>query len=187
MIVLSDEVAFAAAQGDPAAMRTVYDTLAPAVLGYFRTSGSSDPEGLSQEVFLTVFARLGGLTGGAAGLRSLTFTVAHARLVDELRARSRRPLMEPLEASDEHRTTESAESSAIRNQSALEALRLLTRLGDAQRDVLALRLVACLSLQETAAVTGRSVGAVKQLQRRALIALRSVAQQEGVTPAGDRR
>lgn len=45
---------------------------------------------------------------------------------------------------------------------------LLDQLTDDQREVLALRVVADLSLKETARVTGRDVGAVKALQRRAI-------------------
>jgi RNA polymerase sigma-70 factor (ECF subfamily) len=58
------------------------------------------------------------------------------------------------------------------------ALALLHRLGDDQRQALTLRVVAELSLDETAEVMGRSIGAVKQLQRRALEALRAIVTAE---------
>jgi RNA polymerase sigma-70 factor (ECF subfamily) len=48
--------------------------------------------------------------------------------------------------------------------------------------VVALRTVAGLSLEETADVLGRSVGAIKQLQRRGLLGLRALAEERGVTP-----
>jgi RNA polymerase sigma-70 factor (ECF subfamily) len=50
---------------------------------------------------------------------------------------------------------------------------LLERLPADYREVLSLRVIADLDLEQTAAVMERSVGSVKQLQRRALIALRA--------------
>jgi RNA polymerase sigma-70 factor (ECF subfamily) len=49
---------------------------------------------------------------------------------------------------------------------------LLSVLPDEQREVLTLRLVAGLTVEQSAEVMGKSSGAVKQLQRRALIRLR---------------
>lgn len=57
----------------------------------------------------------------------------------------------------------------------MRAQQLLSILPPDQQAVLALRIVAELSLEETAQVIGRSVGAVKQLQRRALLALKTAA------------
>jgi RNA polymerase sigma-70 factor (ECF subfamily) len=49
---------------------------------------------------------------------------------------------------------------------------MLADLVPAQRQVLLLRLVADLSIEQTAAVLGRSTGAVKALQHRAIEAAR---------------
>ena len=57
----------------------------------------------------------------------------------------------------------------------MRAQQMLSILPPDQQAVLALRIVAELSLEETAQVIGRSVGAVKQLQRRALLALKTAA------------
>ena len=58
---------------------------------------------------------------------------------------------------------------------------LLDQLPADQRDVLLMRVVADLSVEQTAAAIGRSAGAVKQLQRRGLIALRERVQELGHT------
>jgi RNA polymerase sigma factor (sigma-70 family) len=59
---------------------------------------------------------------------------------------------------------------------------LLDELGDDQRAVVMLRVVADLSLEQTAEVLGRSVGAVKQLQRRGLLRLRALMEgKEGMS------
>jgi RNA polymerase sigma-70 factor (ECF subfamily) len=51
----------------------------------------------------------------------------------------------------------------------------------AQRDVLVLRVLVGLSVAETAQVVGRSPGAVRVLQRRAVLALRKEISKQGVT------
>nr|WP_238338259.1 RNA polymerase sigma factor [Pedococcus badiiscoriae] len=163
-------------------MRSVYDALAPRVAGYLRAHGSADPEALTHDVFLTLYQRMPELTGGAAGLRTFTFSLAHARLVDELRARQRQPVSVPYVPEDDHRASDSAEAVAVRAIGSEQAVALLESLNEGQREVVLLRVVAGLSLEETAATTGRSVGAVKQLQRRGLLALRTTARAHGVTP-----
>jgi DNA-directed RNA polymerase specialized sigma24 family protein len=83
-------VLVAAQCGEPWALRAVYDELAPRVRGYLTARGAAEPEDLTTEVFLAVFPRLPQVTGGPAGLRALVFSVAHARLLDDLRRRARR-------------------------------------------------------------------------------------------------
>lgn len=166
--------ALAAAQlGQPWALRVVYDSLAPQVHGYLRARGAAEPDELTSDVFLTVFAKLPVLTGGISGLRTFTFSVAHARLVDALRKQSRRPADVPYEPFRDSRLSPSAEEAAEQAASAHRAAQLLARLPDDQRTVLTLRLIGELSLEEVAEAIGRSQGAVKQLQRRALLALKS--------------
>jgi RNA polymerase sigma-70 factor (ECF subfamily) len=50
---------------------------------------------------------------------------------------------------------------------------------EGQREVLMLRFLMSLSLAETAAVVGRTEGAVKQLQLRGLASLKSVLGRDG--------
>ena len=100
-----EDTLVAARAGRPWALRAVYEELAPRVHGDLRASGASEPEDLTSEVFLTVFSRLATLTGGAAGLRTLAFSVAHARLVDDLRRRSRRGETVSYETCHDGRTT----------------------------------------------------------------------------------
>ncbi|HEU4894314.1 MAG TPA: sigma factor-like helix-turn-helix DNA-binding protein, partial [Acidimicrobiia bacterium] len=54
-------------------------------------------------------------------------------------------------------------------------------LTDEQQQVLSLRVVADLSLEETARVMGKRVGAVKALQRRALATVRGRLSEDGVS------
>jgi RNA polymerase sigma factor (sigma-70 family) len=180
---LSEQDVAAAVSGEPAALRLVYEALAPGLAGYLRSRGSEDPEGLTQDVFVALLPQLGKLRGGSRGLRTLAFSIAHARLVDELRARSKRRGGPPYDAGADPRVSPSAEDHALERIQDAAIVELIAGLSEDQRAVVALRVVGQLTLEETAEVMGRSVGAVKQLQRRGLLTLRErVQSREDVTP-----
>ncbi|MBC7677568.1 MAG: RNA polymerase sigma factor [Pseudorhodobacter sp.] len=168
-----DEVLSAACLGEAWALRVVYDELAPRVLGYLRGRGAAEPEDLTSEVFLAVLPRLATVTGGAAGLRTLLFSVAHARLVDDLRRRARRGPAVALDDTTVLPTAPSAETVAFGQAGTDRVRQVLAGLPGDQRDVLLLRLVGDLTVDEVATAIGRSAGAVKQLQRRGLLELRA--------------
>lgn len=148
-------------------MRTaaeVYRSLAPAVLGYLRAERAPDPEDLLGEVFLQVARDLRRFDGDAAALRRWVFKIAHHRVIDARRRGARRPAVASSEVPDR---AAPAVDTAI-DPALVEALGRLT---PEQREVVVLRFVADLPLEAVADVTGRSVGAVKAMQHRALDAL----------------
>lgn len=169
--VLTDDVLRAGAR-DPELFSLVYRTYASQVLGYLTARGVEDPEAVMQEVFLAVLPRLESVSGGLAGLRTFIFSVAHARMVDDHRRQSRTPVQLPFDADLDQRAESSAEAEALERVSPREVLDLLQGLLDEQREVLTLRLIGGLTVDQVAAVMGKSSGAVKQLQRRALTTLR---------------
>ncbi|MFC5503466.1 RNA polymerase sigma factor [Lysinimonas soli] len=156
----------------------VYRELSPRVLGYLRVHGVDDPESVTQDVFLALYPRLPAVTGGEDGVRTLTFSIAHARIVDFHRAAARRPGLVVLDPETDPRRVPSAEDVHTALAEGRSTLALLERLGDDQREAVSLRIIAELSLAEAAEVMGRSVGAVKQLQRRGLEALRDLVTKE---------
>jgi RNA polymerase sigma factor (sigma-70 family) len=179
---LTDDVWHARAR-EPELFSIVYRSYAAQVLGYLAARGVEDPEAVMQEVFLAVLPRLETVTGGVAGLRTFLFSVAHARMVDDHRRRSRAPLELPFEPDLDGREESSAEHEVMGRISPQEVQALLGVLPDEQREVLTLRLIAGLTIEQAAEVMGKSSGAVKQLQRRALIRLREQsAVKEYVSP-----
>ncbi|WP_461172843.1 sigma-70 family RNA polymerase sigma factor [Arthrobacter sp. Z1-9] len=152
---------------DPAAVFGVaYRSFAGPVLGYLKARGVDDPEAVTQDVFLAFFPQIGGLTGGLQGAKSLIFYIAHARMVDHYRRLERRPQLTPYDPLQDSRSTPSAEHCAVELNCAAAAL--LDGLSDEHQEVLALRVVADLSIEQVAGIMGKSEGAIKQLQRRAL-------------------
>lgn len=162
----------AAQAGAPWAARELWTTFAPAVAAFARARGSLEPDDLTSEVFLAVFDRLDRFEGDLAQFRSFVFTVAHHRLVDELRSRARRPVPDELTVQSDPRLQPSAEADALNRIADQQVRALLEGLVPDQRDVLVLRIVADLTVDEIAKILGKRPGAVKALQRRGLEALR---------------
>src|SRR3954454_3611370 len=84
------DLVVAAREGQAWALTEIWQRHAPAVSGYLRGRGASEPDDMTSEVFLAVFERLGGFHGDDTPLRSCLSSVAHHKLVDALRRRSRR-------------------------------------------------------------------------------------------------
>ena len=179
---LFGEMLDAAKVGDDSAWESLYRGLAGSVTGYLASRGAKDPEDLAGEVFLQVARDIHRFEGNESSLRSWVFVIAHRRLIDARRAENRRPaLASSVEVSSDDILGGDVEAEAI-DQLALTRLHeILDSLTENQRDVLALRVVADLSLEETAKVMGKRVGAIKAVQRRALLALRDQIEQGRVT------
>jgi RNA polymerase sigma-70 factor (ECF subfamily) len=169
----------AARTGADWAWKVLYESLAPTLLGYLRTRGAPDPEGVAGEVFCQLVRDIDRFSGDEQGFRSWVFVMAHHRLLDDLRRRSRRPeapaspdtfgdLAEPRDV----------ENTVVDRRRAEELLALIDNLTPAQRDVLLLRIYGEMTIEEVAKAIGRRPGAVKALQRRGLEAVRRQLEEE---------
>lgn len=164
-----EPILHAAQAGAGWARTRLYQWLAPAVHGYLRAQGLSDAADLTSDVFVAVLSGLGTFQGDERQFRSWVFTIAYRRAVDTWRAR--RPEAAPPSASAEP-LAPSAEDEALGRLGSARVQALLGTLTPEQRQVLALRVVADLSLEQVADLVGKPVGAVKALQHRALATLR---------------
>ncbi|MCA1657533.1 MAG: sigma-70 family RNA polymerase sigma factor [Actinobacteria bacterium] len=164
------------------AFERLYRGFAPLVAGYLRLQGSPEPDDLTNEVFLSAFGAIGTFRGDEDQFRSWLFTIAHRRLTDERRRRGRQP---PIADRDVAGMPEAAggdvEEEALQRLSVERVRRLCDRLSPDQRDVLLLRMVSTLSIDQIAEALGKSPTAVKALQRRALAAVRRDFDDEGVS------
>jgi len=172
----------AAQSGSPWALERLYRELAPAVAGYLRVQGAAEPDDLTSDVFLNVFRRVGTFSGSEDKFRSWVFTIAHHRLVDERRAIARRPLLADRDPAEVWTSAVGdVEGEAMRRLSEDRVRRLCDKLSPDQRDVLLLRMVADMSLEQAAEALGKSTGAVKALQHRAVASLQRLLEREGVS------
>ena len=176
-----DSVLHAAQSGAPWALERLYQALSPAVLGYLRVQGAADPEDLTNEVFLGVFGRIGSFNGAEEKFRAWVFTIAHSRLVDERRARNRRPQVADGHYAGSDTPGGDAEQEALERLSGQRVQALCEGLVPDQRDVLLLRLMAGMTIEAIAEALGKSEGAVKALQRRGLANLRKILERDPVS------
>jgi RNA polymerase sigma factor (sigma-70 family) len=170
----------AAQQGAPQAFERIFTSLAPVVTGYLRIQGAVEPDDLASEVFVAVLRNIDRFHGDEPGFRSWVFTIAHRRLLDERRRLVRRPPSDPLAEELDVIAPDDVEGAVEESLSAERIRSLCDRLSPDQRDVLLLRLLGRLTIEEVAEVVGKGAGAVKALQRRGLRAIGRLLEREGV-------
>lgn len=173
-----DDVLAAAQANAPWAFARLFDAYARSVARYARLHGARDADDVVNEAFLGVFSAIGRFQGGENEFRSWLFTIAHRRLIDAHRKASRRPQL-----ADEERAGPAAgdvEDDALASLGTEHVQELLAALAPDQRDVLLLRVVADLTVEQVADALDKTPGAVKALQRRGLAALRREMARKGV-------
>ncbi|MDQ3947048.1 MAG: RNA polymerase sigma factor [Actinomycetota bacterium] len=166
-----DDVMAAAQAGAEWAVAVLYRSLQPRLLRFLRAQAPAhDAEDIASQAWLEVARTLPFFAGDEDGFGALVFTVARRRLADHRRAVRRRPLEF---VGDEALATvadrDVAEDEALARLGGEEAARRLTELlSPDQAEVVLLRVVAGLSVEQVAALLGRRPGTVRVLQHRAL-------------------
>ncbi len=159
---------------DAAALAEIYDRYAEPIYRYlYRILGNAaESEDLTSEVFLKLLQTLGTRRAPRKQLAGWLYRVAHNAAMDFLRKQGKRGTM-PLEeavASDSE-----PPSSKVEEQEASEKLRSsLQHLTVEQQQVILLRFGEELKLAEIAQLMGKSLGAVKIQQHRAIRRLRQL-------------
>lgn len=162
-----------ARSGDQRGFTELYRVLAPKVAGYLRARGVGDVDATVNEVFLGAFRSLAACRGGAPEFRTWLFSIAWRRSAEWHRQAARRMHMQMVADVPEVAVEDDlAGGLPGAHWAEVDVDALLAALTPDQRDVILLRVIADLSLAETAAALDRPVGAVKALQHRALESLR---------------
>jgi RNA polymerase sigma-70 factor (ECF subfamily) len=183
-----EEVIAAARTGDPDAWGQIYRKFAGPVYGFF-VHQVRDPEAaedLTAGVFVEAIQAASRFQGSLGALRSWIFRIARNDLVDYWR-HARRVQSETIDEVDDADLAraipvDDPADTAISSVNRSRLLASVHRLSPEQRQVVLLRLSADLSSAEIAKVMGKSEGAIKALQYRALAVLRKAlvpAQESG--------
>jgi len=173
----------AARLGAEWAWTAVYRDLSPAVLRYLRAHGASEPEDILGDTFVQVVRVLPDFQGeGEEQFRAWVFAIARNRLLDRWRHEGRRPLdyVAP-ELLPEGVASLDTETEVMRRYAHERVCETLRRLSSDQRDVIFLRVIACIPIDEVARILGKKPGAVKALQHRGLAAIRRFIAEEAVS------
>jgi RNA polymerase sigma-70 factor, ECF subfamily len=158
-----------ARNGDAEAFGQLYDHYHSSVYTflYWRTRSTTLAEDLTSETFLRALRNMAGFRWQGKDFGAWLMTIARNLCTDHFKAgRTRLELTTDDMGAHDDATEEGPEDTVVAgltNQMLLDGLR---RLSDEQRDCLVMRFLQGLSIAETAAVLGRSEGAVKQLQLR---------------------
>jgi RNA polymerase sigma-70 factor (ECF subfamily) len=176
----------AAKAGDASAFGQLYERYRDVMYRYClaRTGGAHDAEDLVADVFLRAMQALDRYEDRGLPFVAFLYRVARNAAVD--RARRKRPDMsiEDLPTHPDSGQNVEAEAQRALERRALAAA--LSRLKEEYREVLLLRFVEGYPAADVGRMTGRSEGAVRTLQHRALERLRTELEKAGELRTFDR-
>lgn len=165
----------AAKNGDQGALANLYEHYFPKVYRYVaaRLSSSQDAEDVTEEIFLRVITNLQGFSWRGLPFGAWIFRIAHNETVSHVRRQKTRsataPLTEELPAGGKDHVI------AVETEMTLEVIRQAAqKLPEAQRQVIALRFGAGLSVAETALALNKTENNVKVLQHKAIARLQTM-------------
>jgi len=158
-----------AAQRDLAAFGALYRRYLDRVYGYcfYLLGDHHDAEDATERTFLAALGAIGRYRDEGASFRSWLFRIAHNQIANALRARGRHRAT-PLDGVSEPALGGDPAGLVGQAEESRRLRRALDTLADDRRQVIILRFVDGLSAREIGVVLGRSPGAVRVLQHRAL-------------------
>jgi RNA polymerase sigma-70 factor (ECF subfamily) len=163
--------------GDTHALGRLYDTYRDRVVRFAtgRLGDAEKAEDVTSETFESVLRNLGSYRPGT-DFEAWLFTIAHRRVADHFRRRSRRREVELDETL--HPAMGGPEEAVLAAERRAEVAGAFRSLRTDQQEVLALRVLGGLSATPVGEELGKSEGAVRVAQHRAL---RSLREAMGVT------
>ncbi len=177
-----DELLAALQAGEEWAAATLFGWLQPPLLRYLRWQEPAAAEDLAGETWVAVAEGIRDFQGDAPALRGWVFAIARRRLADH-RRRSARRRTDPVPSASlaEMATNEDLAGTVAGELSAQEAIAQLTAaLNPEQAEIIVLRVVGGLSVEEVARLLGKRPGSVRVAQHRAL---RRLARHPGMRAA----
>lgn len=156
---------------DAAALASIHDTYYPAIYRYilYRLGDPIAAEDLAAETFLRFLDALKNGKGPRKTLRGWLFGVANNLTNQQLRQYAKKPQVELTD----HIPAEDNLSQLVEDQLEMSKVQTaLQKLTPEQAHILSLRFSAGYSIAEAAQIMGKTEGAVKALQFRAVEALR---------------
>jgi RNA polymerase sigma-70 factor (ECF subfamily) len=155
-----------AARADPARFVDIYELYVDRIYTFVsrRTENRAAAEDVTSQVFEQALGAVARFEWRGLPVSAWLFRIASNALADHWRERSRNADVPPPDVPDPHQI-EDIERRIILYQE-------LERLPDLQRQVIRMRFVEEKTIREVASALGRTEGAIKQLQLRALQNLR---------------
>jgi RNA polymerase sigma-70 factor (ECF subfamily) len=164
--------------GDRGALEELYLIHFDRIYSYLHVTVGNrhDAEDLTTQTFLKMLESIGKFRWGAAPFSAWLFRIAHNLAMDHFRA-SRRWQPEGEVPEPEPDESTSAETGALESIGRQSMMALIDSLSGEQQQVLTLKFVFNFSNGEAATILGKTEGAVKSLQHRALVTLQKKLEQ----------
>jgi len=178
---LQDELTLLAGvqKRDPEALAQVHDTYYPAIFRYiaFLVGDHATAEALTSEVFTRLLLAVDERSAPKNTLRGWLYRVAANVVADHHRVNYR---VKQVELDERIQSNAAGPADAASGKQLLADLsEALTELTEDQQDVISLRFGYEMAIKDVAQVMGKSEGAVKQLQARAVAALSRILSDKG--------
>jgi RNA polymerase sigma-70 factor (ECF subfamily) len=165
-----------AQQGDRSALEELYLIHFDRIYSYLHVTVGNrhDAEDLTTQTFLKMLESIGRFRWQSAPFSAWLFRIAHNLAMDHFRAGRR---WQPEEEVPEPPGSEesSAEDEAMQSIGRASMLELIEELSHEQQQVLTLKFVFNFANKEAATILGKTEGAIKSLQHRALVSLQKRA------------
>jgi RNA polymerase sigma-70 factor (ECF subfamily) len=165
----------AAQAGVESGFAALYRDYNPRLLRYFVTRAGQAGEDLAADTWLAAAKGLGRFDGDERAFRAWLFTIARRRLIEHWRMRGRdRVCALTDDLKDFPALGDGPAESTVESLSAQEAARLIVaKLSPAQGEVILLRVLGGLEVDQVATILGKRPETVRVLQHRALRRLAS--------------
>jgi RNA polymerase sigma-70 factor (ECF subfamily) len=173
----------AAQRGDRNAVGALYDAYADSIYRYlyYRVNDRDTAEDLTAEVFLNFVEGISSYVMGETPLIAWLYRVAHARLVDHYRKQNRSAKESNLD--DLVIGVEDDVDAQLMSDHNEEKVRFaMETLTAEQKQVIIFRFVESYSLEKTAELMGKTVGAIKVMQYRAVQSLSRAFNKQDAVP-----
>jgi RNA polymerase sigma-70 factor, ECF subfamily len=156
--------------GDSAAFGKLYGRYVDVVFRYvlFRVGDRDLAEDVTSETFLRALRRITSISYQGRDVGAWLVTIARNLVLDHVKSSRFRLEVSTAQFEDRQRVTAGPEQQVMSEAIKNELLECIARLGDDQRECVALRFLHGLSVAETAKAMHRNEGAVKALQHRAV-------------------
>jgi RNA polymerase sigma-70 factor (ECF subfamily) len=154
--------------GDDPDLDARYRELQPALLCYLRVAHAGQAEDIAGEVWAEVSALVSRFVGDGDAFRAWVFTLARRRVIDAYRRDGRRPTERLVGNLSEVAADRPEEETVARLSLDATIVRLRQLLPPHQAEVLLLRVVDGLTVDEVAMITAETPVNVRVLQHRAL-------------------
>jgi len=169
--------------GDREALTKLLSQIYPIVVRYCRSRldhTDINPEDVAQEICLAVLTRLPTYRVSGSPFLAFVFGISAEKVADAHRAAARNRADPLSDTPEEPVQVGGPEQRTLQAELAGRMGRLVDTLPDKQREVLILRVVVGLSVEETAEAVGSTPGGVRVAQHRALTRLQKILASEEV-------